>query len=108
MPIIPKVSLDKFQNFTKSKEVIVAAVSFVLTPIALSKISEAFEKVPFFQQYKTAGFVLVAFLIFLIAMQMTGFIRTVLASIGAGVFVSAILSIGQVQDALNKVGAGNQ
>ena len=102
--LIPKVSVSKFQNFATSKEVIIAAVSFVLTPLALSKIQASLANVPFFQTNLTAGFIIVAFLLFLVAFQMTGFVRTVLSAIAAGVFVSAILSFGAVQDALNKVG----
>ncbi len=102
--LIPTVSVDKFQNFAKSKEVIVAAVSFILTPIALTKVQEVLIKVPFLKENLTIGFILAGFLIFMIAFKMEGLPKTVLASIGAGVFVTAILSIGQIQETIQKVG----
>ncbi len=105
MVTIPKVSVSKFQNFATSKEVLIAGASFVLTPIALSKIQASLVKVPFFQNNLTAGFIIVAFLLFLVALQMSGFVRTILSAVAAGVFVSAILSFGAIQDVLNRVGA---
>ena len=104
--LVPTISVDKFTNFAKSKEVIIAVVSFVITPLAIGYIQEGLLKVSFFQNNNnlTIGLVFVGFLLFLFASQMKGLVRTVGIAVGAGVFVSAILSFGAVQDALNKVG----
>jgi len=103
---VPTVSVSKFKNFAKSKEVIVALVSFVITPLAIAKIQESLLKMSFFQNNNNLiiGLVLVGFLLFAIASQMEGLLRTVGIAIGAGVFVSAVLSVDAVKDGLTKVG----
>jgi len=105
--LVPNVSVDKFTNFAKSKEVIIAAAAFIGTPIAINQASKVLLEMPFFQEHLTAGLILFGFLLFAVSLMLTGIPRTILAAVGAGVFVSAIMSIGQVQEALGKVGAGN-
>lgn len=104
MVTIPKVDVTKFTSFATSKEVIFAGASFILTPFAISKIQQGLIKVPFFAQNLTAGLIIVAFLLFLVTFKMSGITRTVGTAVAAGIFVSAILSFGSVQNVLNRVG----
>lgn len=105
MVTVPKVSVSRFSNFVTSKEVLIAGASFVLTPIALSKINGKLGSIPFVGNNPTLALVLVAFVIFLIGSQMSGFVRTIIIAVGAGVFVSAVLAIPSVQSTLSRVGA---
>ncbi|QMU53527.1 MAG: hypothetical protein GKS07_10965 [Nitrosopumilus sp.] len=102
--LIPGVSVDKFSNFAKSKEVIIAAVSFILTPIAISQAQKLLVNVPFLQNNLTIGLIIVAFFLFLFATKMEGLVKTVGMAIAGEIFVSAVLSFGAVQQTLNKVG----
>lgn len=90
MVTVPKVSLSKFQNFLTSKEFIAVGSAVVFTPLILTQVRNIVARTPLLQRNFTIGMVLIGFLIFVIAFMVSGFPRTILIGVGAGVAITAL------------------
>jgi len=90
MVTIPKVSVSKFSNFLTSKEFIAVGSAVVFTPLILTQVRSIVARTPLLQRNFTIGMVLVGFAIFLLAFMVSGFPRTILIGIGAGVAITAL------------------
>jgi len=104
MVTVPTVSVSKFQTFLTSKEFIAVASAVVVTPLILTQVRNIVARTPLLQRNFTIGMVLVGFVIFLIAFMVSGFIRTILIGVGAGVAITALAPIfeGQISGVFNR------
>ena len=93
MVTVPKVSVSKFQSFLTSKEFIAVGSAVVITPLILNQVRSIVARTPLLQRNFTIGMVLIGFVIFIIAFMVSGFPRTILIGVGAGVAITALAPI---------------
>ena len=93
MVTVPKVSVSKFQSFLTSKEFIAVGSAVVITPLILNQVRSIVARTPLLQRNFTIGMVLIGFVIFIIAFMVSGFPRTILIGVGAGVAITTLAPI---------------
>ncbi len=78
MTKLPKIQISKFQDFLKSKELIVVGSAVLITPVILTSITAVVGKVPFLRDNIAIGLAIAAFAIFILSATIGGVLRNVL------------------------------
>ena len=105
----PKVSLGKFVQFIKSKEMIAVASAILVTPVILGTITSIVSRFPLLRDNIAIGLVVGSFIVFIIAMMFSpnGIARAILIGVAAGTLITGIQSTSTAQEILGRLGGGS-
>ena len=104
----PKVSLNRFMEFIRSREMIAVASAILITPILLGTITAIVSRFPLLRDNVAIGLAVASFALFLIAMMFspTGILRSIFIGVAAGTLITALQSTTFAQNILGRLGGG--
>ncbi len=100
----PKLRVNQFTSFIKSKEMIAVASAVLITPVILATVTALISRVPFLRDNFAIGMIVGSLAIFIIASMVGGIASTILLGISAGVLLVGIQSTSFAQSLLNRLG----
>ena len=106
MVTIPKLQIGKFTGFIKSNEFIAVASAVLFTPVILGSVNALISRFPVIRDNFAIGMAVAAFLIIIIAGMLSGFLRSIVLGLAAGVLLTGIQSTTAAQGLLGRLGGG--
>lgn len=105
--MIPKIKLDKFTEFIKSKEVIATASAIIITPMVMAAVTSLIGRFPVLRDHFSLGLGVAAFVIFVLSSMVgNGLIRAIILGVSAGMVVTAITSTSFGKSLLDRLAQG--